>query len=510
MDNTYCTVWGSFTLTANRDGIEIQDDDGKQIFMYDELESVKISSYMLFRRCLTIRARVCEEDFFVQYKGFWSMHLNRFMNTARKCYCNKLESVLTSYERQNSEVAASAILSSKSYIRHSAYSALCNSEANVSNDRLFKTELFKRWGWLVFHDRLINLTSSQASLRETLATGITEHNRIYCEQEVQRFGGLFDTIEKYPLTNEQRAACVEDDDANLVIAGAGTGKTSVVMGRVAYLLMKGCRPEDILVLAFNKKAADEIKGRLCKMKLSENAAAVNVSTFHSLGYNIIADATNVKPTVSELATNDEVRIAFLNNALKMLLQGNTSVSHKLVHYFSFMLNPIKTEFDFSKKGEYFEYLKSCSIETLADTKRRVYIGNHGKVTVKRENVKSLQECAIANFLFLNGVNYEYERQYEYKWCDRNHRQYKPDFYLLDYGIYIEHFGIDREGNTASFVDRVEYNKQIKQKRNLHRANNTVMIENLRLSIQTQHFVLRTSSQQGSRTPGTFAVCCSTC
>ena len=68
-------------------------------------------------------------------------------------------------------------------------------------------------------------------------------------------------------------------------------------------------------------------------------------------------------------------------------------------------------------------------------------------------MKSYEECEIANFLYLNGIAYEYEAPYEHETATAEKRQYKPDFFLPDHGIYIEHFGLDAAGNTAAFVDR---------------------------------------------------------
>ncbi|TKT57955.1 hypothetical protein FDR95_12315 [Rhizobiaceae bacterium LC148] len=66
--------------------------------------------------------------------------------------------------------------------------------------------------------------------------------------------GFFDTIEKNPLTPEQRLAVVTDEDATLVLAGAGSGKTSVIVAKAAYLVERGIRkPDEILLLAFGKR-----------------------------------------------------------------------------------------------------------------------------------------------------------------------------------------------------------------------------------------------------------------
>ena len=70
----------------------------------------------------------------------------------------------------------------------------------------------------------------------------------------------------------------------------------------------------------------------------------------------------------------------------------------------------------------------------------------GFLTLMGEIVKSQGELAIANWLALNGVPYEYERPYEYETADKTRRQYHPDFYLPEISTYIEHFAVDEAGN----------------------------------------------------------------
>ena len=55
-------------------------------------------------------------------------------------------------------------------------------------------------------------------------------------------------------------------------------------------------------------------------------------------------------------------------------------------------------------------------------------------------------------------------------------QYKPDFYIPHYDIYLEHFGIDRQGNTRADIDKKHYNEQIAFKRKLHKQNGTTLLE----------------------------------
>lgn len=81
--------------------------------------------------------------------------------------------------------------------------------------------------------------------------------------ELDRWKDVFDTIESKPLTPEQRLSVVVDEDATLVLAGAGSGKTSVITAKAAYLVKAGIRqPEEILLLAFAKNAAEEMSERV--------------------------------------------------------------------------------------------------------------------------------------------------------------------------------------------------------------------------------------------------------
>ena len=74
---------------------------------------------------------------------------------------------------------------------------------------------------------------------------------LFVQSELDRWKDFFDTIESKPLTPEQRLSVVVDEDATLVLAGAGSGKTSVITAKAAYLVKAGIRkPDDVLLLAF--------------------------------------------------------------------------------------------------------------------------------------------------------------------------------------------------------------------------------------------------------------------
>ena len=84
------------------------------------------------------------------------------------------------------------------------------------------------------------------------------------------------------LNSEQKRAVSCVDGPVLIVAGAGSGKTRVLTGRIAYLLEKGCPPDRILALTFTKKAASEMKERIAMMVGERKARRLFMGTFHSV------------------------------------------------------------------------------------------------------------------------------------------------------------------------------------------------------------------------------------
>src|SRR6476659_7085236 len=119
---------------------------------------------------------------------------------------------------------------------------------------------------------------------------------------------FFDTIEKTPLTDEQARAVVCYDNRVQVLAAAGSGKTSVMVARAAYAVSRGfVSPDRILLLAFNRNAADElqerIKGRFAAAGIRSDG--IRASTFHSFGLDMIGRATGKKPRLAQWIDDGE-------------------------------------------------------------------------------------------------------------------------------------------------------------------------------------------------------------
>src|SRR5690606_25755814 len=122
----------------------------------------------------------------------------------------------------------------------------------------------------------------------------------------------------------QRLACVSDATATLVLAGAGTGKTSTLTGRAAFLIAHGlARPADILCLAFAREAALEIEDRL-QRRLAAHwpIQGFTASTFHSLGLRIVRDVEGDQPVLTELCRSQQALAAFIHeHMLRLVLRS---------------------------------------------------------------------------------------------------------------------------------------------------------------------------------------------
>jgi DNA helicase-4 len=367
-------------------------------------------------------------------------------------------------------------------------------EALTRRDSYFTARDLK--SWIASADQLASVPEEDADLLERLpdteqrtwrkvfttkANGrksVVQHNAAYAQHQLQSYAEFFNSVESNPLTEQQREAIVHDEDNTLVIAGAGTGKTSTIVGKVGYILKKGlAEPDEILLLAFTSKAAEEMRERLEK-KLG---IGVKVRTFHGLGLEIISQAERKKPSLCPEAEDSVVKAQTIKKLIVTLLSDSTFCQN-LMLFQSALRRPYKPAWKFKSLGQYTQY--------LLDSEPRALTGRL---------LKSYEECEIANWLFINGIRAEYELPYSLDTSTNAHRQYKPDFFLPDYGVYIEHWGVDHDDNTAPFVDRAAYVEKMAWARELHAANGTTLVETY--SWERQEGVLLSSLEAKLREHG---------
>jgi DNA helicase-4 len=286
---------------------------------------------------------------------------------------------------------------------------------------------------------------------DNVATHFFQHR--YVKEQLQHHTSFFDRVESNPLTERQRIACIIDDDNNLLLAGAGTGKTSVMIARAGYLVQsQQAKYDDILLLAYGRKAADEMNQRI-QDKLTTDK--IKAATFHSLGLSIISQVEGGRPSLSVFAEDEKVKAEWLHNSFESLIENQSEYRARVLDYFSQYYYVEKNDFDFQTLGDYYHYLNDNDILSL-----------------KGDKVKSFGELYIANWLFYHGIDYEYAAAYQFDVKTLARRQYKPDFYLPEYELYIEYYGVDEAGNTAPYIDKDQYHASIAWKKATHQRYNT--------------------------------------
>ena len=307
---------------------------------------------------------------------------------------------------------------------------------------------------------------------------VKRHNEKYVKDSLIKYKDYFDNMYKgiddnILLDEEQRIAILTDEDYNLIVAGAGSGKTTTMAAKVKFLVdIKKVDPKDIILISYTNKAVSELKQRINK----DFKIPVLVCTFHKFGVEILKSKTDehlkvltnsynlVKDYFDKVLCND-------NKKLKEFLKF-------FVFYFDIPLFALK----FNSLNDYFNYKKRNDYLTLKSrlneyNKQVIDERTNKRYTILGEFLKSNEEVMIANFLYLNGIDYEYEKPYPK--LDKS-KTYLPDFtiYQGERIFYLEHFGINKNGYNKLFgyIDSLKYKYQINNKRKIHKLNNTTLIE----------------------------------
>ena len=230
---------------------------------------------------------------------------------------------------------------------------------------------------------------------ETFETDTKQANERYINQELKDNSDLFDDLDGKSLDSQQREAIVVDEDAVKVIAGAGSGKTFTIQGKVKYLTEKrDVDPSEILAISFSNASVDDLKERI--------AEPIDIKTFHKVGKDILTQYNQYsRPDTSALKRI--IKRYLTKKALK-----NEDISKKLIEFFSFYINVPPSDDDIKYEGDLLDWQEGVDFSTL---KRR--FKNKQRETLNNEIVRSYEELYIANFLFIYGIKYTYEKIYSY-------------------------------------------------------------------------------------------------
>ncbi|PIN89106.1 hypothetical protein COU60_04525 [Candidatus Pacearchaeota archaeon CG10_big_fil_rev_8_21_14_0_10_34_76] len=289
------------------------------------------------------------------------------------------------------------------------------------------TQLFH---WIFLISRNVRTSSKEYNLfLSKFREDIENYNEKFINSRLSEYKTFFDgkqhNLKQLDLL--QRKAIIVDDNHNLVIAGAGAGKTAVLTSKIAYLVNRQDKPKikpaNILVLAFNNLAVDEIQKR---MKDNFQIDGVNVTNFHKLGCHILHDETSTFPSLFEGAEDSKIRA-------RLRLEFNELLKDKKYQelFLQYLSSHLEDDVTFEEELEYYEYMRNKKYTTL-----------------RNEEVNSVAERDIANFFFIHDIEYEYEKEVD--WIKNNNQEYHPDFYLPKYDIYIEHWGLNRHNEVPAW------------------------------------------------------------
>lgn len=329
-------------------------------------------------------------------------------------------------------------------------------------------------------NHLTNLDVEQCiRMSECLDKYVDRHNENYINKQLNIEKDYLDNIlksvdPKILLDDDQRRVILTDEDYCLVIAGAGAGKTTTVAAKVKYLVEKNnVNPSQILVVSFTNKAVNELREKIN----DELKILCPIATFHATGNAIIHK--NMPEEKLNIVENSKLYFVIRDYFRGSILQ-NENVVNKLIMFFG-------AYFDAPYEGDdlntFFNHIAKANFSTmrsdLENFKREVIDTRSKKsVTIQNEVLRSHQEVEIANFLYLNNIEYEYEPIYQYNIMYAR-KPYTPDFVIKQNGkmAYLEHFGISENGQNDRFGEKEvqEYKKSVNDKVLLHRQHGTTLI-----------------------------------
>lgn len=227
-----------------------------------------------------------------------------------------------------------------------------------------------------------------------------------------------------------------------------------------------------MIISFTNKAVGELRERI-----NDNLHIdCPITTFHSTGYTILkkSDTQNQRIVDSGYMYN------VINRYLKSKILSNSQLVDKLILFFG---SYFSAPYEGDKLNDYFQFISNTDFSTLRSDlheymQQIICRRDQKALTLNNEVLRSLEEVRIANFLYLNNIDYEYEPIYQYRILDAN-KPYTPDFKIKqgDKSSYIEHFGITESGQSNRYTQAElnKYKSRINDKILLHRSHRTDLI-----------------------------------
>jgi DNA helicase-4 len=261
-----------------------------------------------------------------------------------------------------------------------------------------------------------------------------------------------------------------------ITARAGSGKTRTLAARAALSITdEKLNPDQVLILAFNKSAAAEIKARV--QKLLNGIDYVNTRTFHSLAHQLAKPENKILfDKGGSVSTKEQSQ--FAQRMLRRIL--NPAFQEEMVRFFREEMEQIESIGRDLPPEDYFIFRRSLEHVTLGGQWVRA---SGEKVVTNGERVKSKGEKFIADFLFEHDVSYRYERAWMWKTPFLDGTTYKPDFSIVanGYDYILEHWAFNPDDPNAELPaywsqTAEQYSQQIQAKRQFWASKNITLLE----------------------------------
>ena len=252
---------------------------------------------------------------------------------------------------------------------------------------------------------------------------------------------------KDPKSDDEQAAAIGAVEGNVqVVARAGSGKTFTLVNRALFLQQYcGVAPDEMLLLAFNRKAAEEIQKRLDE---ALQGSTPHVMTFHALAYRL------VRPD-GEILFDEEEGEKRQSRAIQKVIDSYVRDPNYYYEIRDFVMALFRIDWEFREDWE--RFILGGHDLTLTPSEMLHYRRSLVRESLDGKYVKSFGEKTIANFLFEHDIEYKY--QWNFWWNGVN---YRPDFTIGDKsGVIIEYFGL--RGDP-------DYDAMSEEKRNYWRNN----------------------------------------
>jgi len=308
--------------------------------------------------------------------------------------------------------------------------------------------------------QLINALSSfhfnqaDALFEQTTQITLVEYEQLKASW-IQKYVDVY--LPDFPINEEQAKALAYVCPNVLVKARAGSGKTRVLAYKAALLLQDVVQdPNQVMILAFNKNAAKEIRRRIRRdFKCTQFS---NARTFHSLAHQLVNPTEDLLFDESGTSVSTKKLSLFIQDLLAEVIDAD--FRRQLYAFFRRELREIERTGVTSHKAEYYAYRRS-----------------ERQITLQGELVKSKGEKWVADFLFEHDIKYRYEKVW---FWGKEH--YRPDFtiHYAQQQYILEHWMIDEhhEKELPEWWGKTweEYRKEMQRKRAYWKKKGVVLIE----------------------------------